>query len=89
MTSPVQANLIKRAAQSGNIELAVKLCVMANLQMDKKGLFVYEAEQDAVSAGLTKHQFAGGLAALTKKGIYTPSDDPEYRGKFGYFTDAE
>ena len=54
-----------------------------------QGLFVYEARIDCENAGMTPAQFAGGLAALTAKGYYRPSDDPEYRGKYGYWNDLD
>ena len=81
--SKVQAHCIKIAVKTGNIELAVKLALMANVQHDSLNVIVYEARNDAVGCGITAHQFAGGLAALTAKGFYFPHEDPEYKGKWG------
>lgn len=86
MASTVQANCIKVLVKAGKIQQAVKLAVMANLEEGRHGgFFVGNAEYDALEAGMSKHQFAGGLAAMAKDGEYAPSDDPEYAGKYGYF----
>lgn len=83
----VTAHCIKTLVKAGKIEQAVKIAVMQSLQPHEQGLFVYEARRTAEDAGMTAAQFAGGLSALTEKGIYTPSQDPEFRGKYGYFKD--
>ena len=89
MASKVQALCIKVMFKKGNIGSAVKLAVMANLQPGNKGLFINEARADAEASGMTALQYAGGLSALTAKGFYTPSQDPEYKGKYGYWSNPE
>lgn len=84
----VKTHCMQVAVKAGKIELACKLALLANLE-NGNGVFVDNAKGDAMNAGMTAHQFAGGLAALTAKGVYTPSSDPEYRGKFGYYSDKE
>ena len=81
----VQAQCIKIAAKKGNIELVTKLALLANLENGNE-VFINNARSDAQKVGITAHQFAGGLSALTAKGFYVPSDDPEYKGWFGYVT---
>lgn len=89
MTTKVQMNCIKNMVKKGNVELAVKFACMSNLQPHGKGLFVYEARMTAEEAGLTPTQFAGGLSALTTKGYYEPSQDPEFKGQYGYWKDID
>jgi hypothetical protein len=82
-----QRHLIKLTARNGNIELCVHLCILANLETGSKcGFFVDNAESDAICAGLTTHQFAGALGSLANKGFYEASQDPEYKGSYGYYT---
>ena len=81
-----QQHLINLAAKNNNVELCVHLCILANLEEASKGFFVHNAEADAKDAGLTAHQFAGGLGSLAAKGFYKASQDPEYVGLYGYYT---
>ena len=81
--SKVAENLIKNHVRNGRIELAVKLCIMQNLE-NGKGFFIGNASAYAAGFGISSHQFAGGLSALKAKGEYRPSDDPEFDGHFGY-----
>lgn len=85
----VQEHNIKLAIKRGDIELAVRLVVMCNIESGYagnrlQGFFVHNAEYDALSMGLSKQQFAGGLSAMKKAGKYQPSDEPGYRGNYGY-----
>ena len=72
MTTKVQANCIKVAVRAGKIELAAKLALMANLESCNQ-VYLDNAKQDCESAGMTAAQFAGGLSALTTKGVYRPT----------------
>lgn len=86
MTTQVQRHMIKVAVNAGKIELAVKLAILANLEGN--GVFIDSAKASALAGGMTAHQFAGGLSALTQKGAYRPSQDPEYNGLYGYFKEV-
>lgn len=79
MATKVQKNCIKIGVKTGNIETAVKISLMANLE---GGNMVYldNAKADCIEQGMTAHQFAGGLAALTAKGVYKQID-----GDFGQY----
>lgn len=81
--SKVAENLIKNHVRNGRIELAVKLCIMQNLE-NGKGFFIGNASYYASSFGISQHQFAGGLSSLKARGEYMPSSDPEYEGHYGY-----
>ena len=89
MATKAQRHLIALNIKAGRIELATRTAVLANLEQGYsghlRGFFIGNAECDFEEAGGTRHQFAAGLAAMTKKGQYQQSDDPDYRGKFGYF----
>ena len=85
----VQKHNIKLAIKRGDIKLAVRLIVMCNIETGYcgnklQGFFIGNAESDALAMGLSLPQFAGGLSAMKKAGEYTPSEDPEFRGKYGY-----
>jgi hypothetical protein len=83
MASTSTARCIAVATKAGKIELAVKLTLLANVG-NGGGVFLDAAMDDATAAGMTAHQFAGGLGALTVKGIYRASDEPTHKGMFGY-----
>ena len=89
MTSKVQMNCMKAAVNAGKIDVAVKIACLANIELNSNGLFVDNAKYDAMQAGMTALQFAGGLSALTSKGFYQASQDPEYKGTFGYWTESD
>jgi len=94
MASKVQTSCIATLVKAGKIEAATRIAVMANIEPGyegntQQGFFVHNAEYDARQGGMSKHQFAGGLAAMTKKGEYVPCDDPDYSGSFGYFVNKE
>lgn len=88
MNYAAKTKLIKALIAKGHIAKAVELCVCANLEPSytgrMRGFFIGNAEGTALDVGLSKAQFAGGLGALEKEGKYAASQDPEYKGKFGY-----
>lgn len=74
------SKLVKWAAKSGNLTLAVWNALHANVENNNKEVYLDNARQTLREAGvcLTEHQFAGHLAALEKCGAYTRID-----GHFG------
>lgn len=88
MTSKVQAALIKNAANNGNLTLAAKLAILANIEQGSNGVFVDNAYSD-VEQYMTRKQWAGCLSQLQKQGFYSPSQDPEYKGHYGYIVNKE
>lgn len=83
MTSKVQAHLINHAAKRGDFKLACKLALMANCEEGSNGVFIFNAYGD-VEQFLTRQQWAGYLSQLAQDGFYKPSQDPEYKGHYGY-----
>ena len=67
--------LIKLAAKSGNLTLAVWQALRANVE-NNEDVYLDNARQSLRDAGveLTEHQFAGHLAALEKRGAYSRID---------------
>jgi hypothetical protein len=82
MISKVKTSLITSAVRNGRIALAVKLIVLHC--MENNGVHTGNIMSYASSFGLTKAQVSGALSVLTQEGFYAPSDDPEYRGQYGY-----
>lgn len=82
MTSLAKTNLIKSSVNNGRIALAVKLIVLD--VACNGGVHIGNVQGMASDFGISKAQVAGALAALTNEGFYTPSDDPEYKGQYGY-----
>jgi hypothetical protein len=79
----VQAQCLKVAIQKGDMLLAVKLALMANLSDGGKTVYLPNA-YDAVQHVITLQQWAGYLGALATEGFYSASQDPEYAGYWGY-----
>jgi len=82
MISKVKTNLITSSVRNGRVALAVKLIVLHCVE--GYGVHTSNIMGYASSFGLTKAQVAGALSVLTQEGFYVPSDDPEYRGQYGY-----
>lgn len=72
--SKVKANLIKVNVKLGNLKLAVHIALLNNLEGGNQ-VYLDNAYSD-VAFAMTRHQFAGYLAALQKDGVYqTQGDD--------------
>lgn len=67
--------LIKWAARSGNMTLAVWNALRANVENNKE-VYLDNARKSLRDSGveMTEHQFAGHLAALEKVGSYSRID---------------
>lgn len=88
MATKTQANLIKIAANKGDLVLAAKLAILANIEQGSNGVFVHNAFGD-VEHVMTRQQWAGCLSQLTQQGFYAPSQDPEHKGHYGYVRVSE
>ena len=87
MNYAARVNLIKILVNKGHIAKAVELSICANLESTEgtlRGFFMDNASGTAAAAGISPAQFAGALGAMEKAGKYCPSDDPEYKGHYGY-----
>jgi hypothetical protein len=87
MNHAAKIKLIKTLADKGHIAKAVELCICANLERQEgteRGFFMDNASGTASEAGISAAQFAGALGAMEKAGKYKPSQDPEYKGHYGY-----
>jgi len=82
MISKVKTNLITSAVRNGRIALAVKLIILHCMENDV--VLTGNITGHAQYFGINKAQVAGALSVLTQEGFYAPSDDPEYRGQYGY-----
>ena len=73
MASKVQLHCIKVTIKTGNIKTAVQIALMANIE---GGNMVYLDNAKALCEdfGVTAHQFAGYLAALTREVKYKQMD---------------
>ncbi len=67
-------------------QLNIVLQACKEVSEDGRGVFIDQAESLIIKQGYSKHQFAGALSALQKQGLYSPSCDSEYKGKFGYLS---
>ncbi len=67
----VQSQMIKIALNRNDVVLAVKLIIMANVESGNM-VYIPNVQADAIKSGITAHQVAGALSALTKQGFYTP-----------------
>lgn len=84
MTTKTQAQMISIAAKKGNFTLAAHLALMANMeQCAHGGVFLDNAYAD-VSKYMTPIEWRAALSALAIKGEYRASQDPEFKGKYGY-----
>jgi len=63
-----QANCLNTAIKSGNLELACKLALLANVEQGTQ-VYLPNAYAD-IQPHVTRHQWAGYLSSLAKKGEY-------------------
>lgn len=81
--SKVTGACLRMARKTNNKALAVKLALLANIENNNNGVFIDNAYSE-IHDFVTPNEFAGYLSALTKIGFYEPSQDTEYKGKYGY-----
>lgn len=87
--SKVRQNLIRVNLKANNLKLAVHIalldciegCVVTLMDGTVMQSVYLDNAYDLVKSGMTRHQFAGYLSALTKDGLYRHYDDDGYFGQ--------
>lgn len=80
------AHCIKTLAKAGKNTAMVKVTLLANAGKDGSqagGVFLDNAYGD-VSAHIDRAEWRNQLAILARQGFYSASQDPEYKGLYGY-----
>lgn len=82
----IQTKCLAIAQRTGNKALGVKLALLAEVGKNgagERGIFLDNAYSN-VQSWVTEKEWAGHLGALQQAGFYEPSQDPEFKGRFGY-----
>ena len=81
MTNGNKQQLVDALLSKGKHDAAVRVALLVSIE-NNNNVYLPNA-YDMVKTALTKHQFAGHLAAATKAGFYVPSSDAESAGFWG------
>ena len=84
MLTKVQAHCIKIALKTGHKTTACYIALCANIEENAHGgVFLDNAYYD-VADSITRQEWRQALSVLALQGKYKASQDPEFKGHYGY-----
>ena len=88
--SQAKTHLMQVAIKTGNKTLIAKLALLDNVEKNSHGGVFLDNAYGQISKHLTPIEWRQALSALALQGFYKASQDPEFKGRYGYVvTDKE